>query len=74
MSKIRQNIILPMVISRDFPWKFLQLLITSVSGCLRFTFKICQTVAGTSAISQFHEFLNLVFGGFLQYDPIVHQV
>ena len=35
-------------ISRVFPWKFLQIHITSVSGCLRFTFKICQTVAGTS--------------------------
>ena len=55
----------PKVISRDFPsWKFLQILRTSVSGCLNYTFKICQTVAGTSTISQFHEFLNLVFGGF----------
>ena len=71
MSKIRQNISSPKVISRVFPWKFLQIHITSVSGCLRFTFKICQTVAGTSTISQFHEFLNLVFGGFLQYDPSV---
>ena len=62
----------PKVISRDFPsWKFLQILRTSVSGCLNYTFKICQTVAGTSTISQFHKFLNLVFGGFLQYDPTV---
>ena len=32
MSKIRQNISLPKVISRLFPWKFLQINITSVSG------------------------------------------
>ena len=37
-----------------FPYKFLHILITSVSGlCRRFTFKICQTVAGTSMIRQF---------------------
>ena len=36
---------------------------------LRFTFKICETVAGTSTITQFHEFFNLIFGRFLQYDP-----
>ena len=74
MAKTRQNISSPKVISRVFPWKFLQIHITSISGCLHFRFKICQTVARTSAISQFHEFLNLVFGGFLQYHPIVHQV
>ena len=61
MSKIRQNISSPKVISRVFPWKFLQIHITSVSGCLRFTFKICQTVAGTSMISQFHEFFESRF-------------
>ena len=31
----------------------------SVSGhCLRFIFKICQTVAGTSVMSPFHRFLD----------------
>ena len=33
----------------------------SVSGCLSFTFKICQTVAGTSMIRQFHEFFKISF-------------
>ena len=61
MSKIRQNISSPKVISRVFPWKFLQIHITSVSGCLRFTFKICQTVAGTSMIRRFHEFFESRF-------------
>ena len=52
----------PKVISRDFPsWKFLQILRTSVSGCLNYTFKICQTVAGTSMIRQFHEFFWISF-------------
>ena len=60
-----------MVISWVFKCKFLQIHITSVSGWLHFTLKICQIVAGTSTISQFHEFLNLVFGGFLCYDPTV---
>ena len=61
----------PKVILRDFPCKFLQIHITSVSGSLHFTFKICQTVAGTSTISQFHEFFNLIFGRFLTFDPTV---
>ena len=60
-------------ISRVFPWKFLQIHITSISGCLYFSFKICQTIAGTITISQFHEFLNLLFGGFLQYDSTVRR-
>ena len=67
MSKISQNISSAKVISRIFPWKFLQIHITSVSGCLYFKFKICQTVAGTSMSRRFHEFLNLVFGGFLRF-------
>ena len=38
--------------------KFLQTLITSVSDlCVHFTFKICQIVADTSMIRQFHESL-----------------
>jgi hypothetical protein len=38
--------------------------------CLRFRFKICQITAGTSMISRFHEFFNIVFGGILLYGPI----
>ena len=41
--------------------------------CLSFTFKTCQIVAGASMIHQFHEFLNLIFGGFLQFGPAVRQ-
>ena len=37
----------PKVISWDFPCKFLKISTTSVSGCLCFTLKICQIVAGT---------------------------
>ena len=48
-------------ISRDFPCKFLRFFTTSVSGCLCFTFKICQTVAGTSMIRRFHEFFESRF-------------
>ena len=45
--------------------KFEQIYKTSVSGlCMPFIFKICQTATGKSVISQFHEFLNLIFGGF----------
>ena len=61
MSKIRQNISSFMVISRVFLWKFLKIHITSVSGCLCFTFKICQIVAGTSMIRRFHEFFESRF-------------
>ena len=44
----------------------------SVSGyCMRFIFKICQTVTGISMISQFHEFFNLIFGGFLSLGQTV---
>ena len=43
------------VISRVFPFKFLQIHITSISYCLWFTFKICQIVVGTSMIRQFHK-------------------
>ena len=46
MSKIRQNIISPQVFSRVFPWKYLEIHVTSVSGCLRFTFKTCLIVVG----------------------------
>ena len=55
------------MISRVFPWKFLQIHITSVSDCLCFTVKTCQIAAGTIMIRQFHDFFNLVFGGFLTF-------
>ena len=72
MAKNPPKISSPKVISRVFPYNFQHILIASVSGhSLRFTFKVCQIVAGISTISQFHEFLDLVFGGFLQYDPTV---
>lgn len=32
-------------------------------------FKLCQTVVGISIISKFHEFSDLIFGGFLQIGP-----
>ena len=32
---------------------------------------LCQTVAGISMISQFHEFLSQIFGGFLKFDLTV---
>ena len=38
--------------------KFFKFTLTSVSGlCVHFTFKICQIVADTSMIRQFHESL-----------------
>jgi len=36
---------------------------------LCFTFKICQIVAGTCMIRQFHEFFNQIFGGFFEVWP-----
>ena len=38
---------------------------------MNFKFKICQTVAAISRISQFHEFINEIFGGFLPLGPFV---
>ena len=56
MAQTRQKLSSHDVISRIF--KFQQIEILSVSGdCIRFTFKIRQTVAGTSVIRQFHDFL-----------------
>ena len=53
------------VIWQNFPNKFQQIQIIFVSRhCKHFIFKICQTIAGRSVISQFHEILNLVLGGF----------
>ena len=46
--------------------------IASVSGrSVHFIFKTCQIVAGTSMIRQFHEFFNLIFGGFLTFGTTV---
>ena len=54
------------MISRVSPSKFQHICITSVSGrCVRLTFKVCQIVEGVSIIRRFHEFFNLIFGGFL---------
>jgi len=36
-----------------------------------YIFKICQTVVDISMISKFHEFSNLIFGGFLKFGPTV---
>ena len=45
------------VISRVFSSKFHQIYLINISGhCIRFTFKSCQTVAGISIATQFHEF------------------
>jgi hypothetical protein len=56
--------------------EFCQLIyIISISGdCKHFIFKICQIVAGISTISKFHEFFNLIFGGFLSFDPTMGQL
>ena len=43
-----------------FPNKFRQIHITSVSGYIKvFILKICQTVAGISMISKFHDFFSV---------------
>jgi hypothetical protein len=61
MVKTRHKISSFDVISRFFQSNFLQIYITSVFSCLRFTFKICQIVAGTSMIRQFNEFFKFYF-------------
>jgi len=43
----------------------------SVSGHFISFTSFCQTVAGISMISQFHEFLSQIFGGFLKFDLTV---
>ena len=45
--------------------------ITSVSGYLHFTFKICEIVAYTGMVQQFHDFFESLFGGFFEFGPIV---
>lgn len=61
------------VISRVFPSSKFQHshIVPSVSGhSVCFTFKICQILAGTSIICQFHElFKNLIFDRFLPFGP-----
>jgi hypothetical protein len=64
IAKTRQKIWSLDGISQVFPCKLLQIYITSVSGCLHFTFKTCRIVAGASMIRQFHEFLEFYFWRF----------
>ena len=60
------------VISRIFPSKFQKIDLISVSGhCMHFILKICQTVLDISMTSQFHEFLNSIFGVILLFGPTV---
>ena len=60
------------MISRICSSKFRQVHIISVSGdYLHFIYKICQIVAGTSMISQFHEFFDPIYGGVLRFGPTV---
>ena len=50
------------MVSQVYPCKFLQIQIAFISGLsVYFVFKICQIVAGTSRIHQFHEFLEFNF-------------
>ena len=51
----------PKVISRVILCKFQKTDIASVSGCLPFTFKICQIVAGSGMIHHFHDILRSSF-------------
>ena len=47
---------------------------TSISGhWMHFVLKKCQTVAGISMTSEFHDFLDLIFGGFLPFGITVLQ-
>ena len=38
---------------------------------MSFILKICQTVAGIRRVCQFHDFENLILGGFLTFGPSV---
>ena len=71
MAKNRWKKVQPKWFARVFPCKFLLIYIISVSSCLPFTFKICETVAGTSMIHRFHEFFESLFGGFFEFGPTV---
>ena len=58
----------------SFSCKTLHVQTVSVFGHgLHYILKICQTFPGISMINQFHEFLDLIFGGFLPFGPIVRQ-
>ena len=60
------------MISRMLSCKFLYIQIASTSGhSAHFIFKTCQIVAGTSMTHQFHEFFNLILGGFLTFGTTV---
>ena len=56
------------MISRVFPNKFLQIYIYFCFWRMSFILKICQPVACISMVHQFHDFLNLILGGFLSFD------
>ena len=59
------------MISQVFPCKLSQIYTTFVSVWLCLTFKTCQIVACASMIRQFHEFFNIIFGGFLTFGTTV---
>ena len=63
MAETRQKISLLDVLSRIFLGKCPLIYIISISGgdYMRLIFKICQTVAGVSMTSQFHEFFQSDF-------------
>ena len=60
-----------MLFREFFSSKFQQIHIMSVSGHFISFTSLCQTVAGISMISQFHEFRSQIFGGFLKFDLTV---
>ena len=65
---------LPTVMSRIFQIKFQQIHLSSVSGHFKcFSLKMCQTVAAIRITSQFHEFFNFIFGGFLSFETSVRR-
>ena len=71
MTETRQKN-LHTVISRIFQIKFQQIHLSSVSGHFKcFSFKMCQNVAAIRITSQFHEFLNLILGGFSSFENTV---
>ena len=60
----------------DFTSFFTQTLagLSTTANCMRFIFKSLQIATATSVIRQFQGFLNLIFGGFLLFDPTVYCV
>ena len=58
----------------NFKSPFKETIRISVSGeCMSFIFKICQTVAVISMISQLHRFLNYFLADFLAFGPTVRR-